>query len=110
MHHRPCPPVRPEGGVTTADSLAGDLGLNEDAESPGADAPPGQPGFQVHLDVFEGPFDLLLGLISKHKLDITEVALSQVTDEFIAYIRAGPAAGTWTRPATSWSSRRRCST
>ena len=40
--------------------------------------------FQVHLDVFEGPFDLLLALISKHKLDITEVALSQVTDEFIA--------------------------
>ena len=38
--------------------------------------------------MFEGPFDLLLGLISKHKLDITEVALSQVTDEFIAYIRA----------------------
>jgi hypothetical protein len=37
--------------------------------------------------VFEGPFDLLLGLISKHKLDITEVALSQVTDEFISYIR-----------------------
>jgi segregation and condensation protein A len=44
------------------------------------------PGFEVHLDVFEGPFDLLLALISKHKLDITEVALSQVTDEFIAYI------------------------
>ena len=40
----------------------------------------------MHLDVFEGPFDLLLALISKHKLDITEVALSQVTDEFIAYI------------------------
>jgi segregation and condensation protein A len=48
----------------------------------------GPAGFEVHLDVFEGPFDLLLGLISKHKLDITEVALSQVTDEFIAYIRA----------------------
>src|ERR1700761_9690010 len=47
----------------------------------------GATGFQVHLDVFEGPFDLLLALISKHKLDITEVALSQVTDEFIAYIR-----------------------
>jgi len=45
-------------------------------------------GFEVHLDVFEGPFDLLLGLISKHKLDITEIALSRVTDEFIAYIRA----------------------
>ena len=42
--------------------------------------------FQVHLDVFEGPFDLLLALISKHKLDITEVALSQVTDEFIGFI------------------------
>jgi segregation and condensation protein A len=44
--------------------------------------------FEVHLDVFEGPFDLLLALISKHKLDITEVALSQVTDEFISYIAA----------------------
>ena len=48
----------------------------------------GTGAFEVHLDVFEGPFDLLLALISKHKLDITEVALSQVTDEFIAYIRA----------------------
>ncbi|WP_203983590.1 segregation and condensation protein A [Sphaerisporangium rufum] len=47
--------------------------------------------FQVHLEVFQGPFDLLLGLISKHKLDITEVSLHQVTDEFIAHIRArGP--------------------
>jgi segregation and condensation protein A len=45
-------------------------------------------GFEVHLDNFEGPFDLLLGLISKHKLDITEVALHKVTDEFIAFIRA----------------------
>jgi segregation and condensation protein A len=52
---------------------------------------PAQDGFQVHLDVFEGPFDLLLGLISKHKLDITEVSLHKVTDEFIAYIRSrGP--------------------
>ncbi|MEV7971710.1 ScpA family protein [Cellulomonas sp. NPDC089187] len=42
----------------------------------------------MHLDVFSGPFDLLLGLIAKHKLDITEVALATVTDEFIAYIRA----------------------
>ena len=44
-------------------------------------------GFQVHLEVFEGPFDLLLGLIAKHELDITAVSLSTVTDEFIAYIR-----------------------
>jgi segregation and condensation protein A len=53
-----------------------------------AGEPGGAVGFQVHLDVFEGPFDLLLALISKHKLDITEIALSQVTDEFIAYISA----------------------
>ena len=52
-----------------------------------AQAPSSTPGFEVHLDVFEGPFDLLLALISKHKLDITEVSLSKVTDEFIAYIK-----------------------
>ena len=45
------------------------------------------PAFAVRLDNFEGPFDLLLGLIAKHKLDITEVALSQVTDEFIAHVK-----------------------
>jgi segregation and condensation protein A len=44
--------------------------------------------FEVRLTNFEGPFDLLLTLISKHQLDVTEVALSQVTDEFIAHIRA----------------------
>jgi segregation and condensation protein A len=48
--------------------------------------------FSVHLDVFEGPFNLLLGLIAKHQLDVTLVALSQVTDEFIAHIRAAGAA------------------
>ena len=46
------------------------------------------PAFAVHLDNFEGPFDLLLQLISKHKLDVTEVSLSSVTDEFIAHIKA----------------------
>ncbi|HKB32099.1 MAG TPA: segregation/condensation protein A [Streptosporangiaceae bacterium] len=60
----------------------------------------GAVGFQVHLDVFEGPFDLLLALISKHKLDITEVALSQVTDEFIAYISAH--GGVWDLDQTSY--------
>jgi segregation and condensation protein A len=45
-------------------------------------------GFSVHLSNFDGPFDLLLQLISRHKLDITEVSLSLVTDEFIAYIRS----------------------
>ncbi|WP_215450725.1 ScpA family protein [Streptomyces sp. ATCC 21386] len=48
-------------------------------------------GFKVRLANFEGPFDLLLQLISKHKMDVTEVALSKVTDEFMAHIRAmGP--------------------
>jgi segregation and condensation protein A len=45
-------------------------------------------GFTVRLAVFEGPFDLLLGLISKHQLDVTEVSLSKVTDDFISHIRA----------------------
>jgi segregation and condensation protein A len=51
-----------------------------------AEAPSGK--FTVRLANFTGPFDLLLQLIGKHKLDVTEVALHQVTDEFIAYIRA----------------------
>jgi segregation and condensation protein A len=49
---------------------------------------PAKVAFAVRLDNFEGPFDLLLSLISKHKLDVTEVALSRVTDEFIAHIKA----------------------
>ena len=44
-------------------------------------------GFSLHLDNFDGPFDLLLQLISRHKMDITEVALGAVTDEFISYIK-----------------------
>ncbi|SCK21274.1 condensin subunit ScpA [Streptomyces sp. LamerLS-316] len=69
-------------------------------EAPDADAPAGSSAeapaapdgddrrFTVRLVNFEGPFDLLLQLISKHKLDVTEVALSKVTDEFMAHIRA----------------------
>ncbi|MGH3725809.1 MAG: segregation and condensation protein A [Mycobacterium sp.] len=44
-------------------------------------------GFQIQLSNFQGPFDLLLQLISQHRLDVTEVALHQVTDEFIAYTK-----------------------
>lgn len=61
--------------------------------SPG-DAPASKrPGFEVRLVNFTGPFDLLLGLISKHQLDITEVALATVTDEFIRYIKGLQAHG-----------------
>ncbi|MFJ3664496.1 segregation and condensation protein A [Streptomyces sp. NPDC090119] len=60
--------------------------------APAPATPPEQPApdgvFKVRLDNFEGPFDLLLQLITKHKLDVTEIALSKVTDEFMAHIRA----------------------
>jgi segregation and condensation protein A len=52
------------------------------------DDPAAPAGFRVRLANFEGPFDLLLQLIAKHKLDVTELALHRVTDDFIAYIRA----------------------
>jgi len=68
------PPRTPEDAATTAPLAAPE-------------------GFAVHLANFEGPFDLLLSLIAKHKLDVTEVALSQVTDEFIAFIRG--TGGAW---------------
>ncbi|WP_031511117.1 segregation and condensation protein A [Streptomyces megasporus] len=65
----------------------------DDGSRAGAEAggEPDDGRFKVVLDNFEGPFDLLLQLISKHKLDVTEVALSKVTDEFMAHIHAmGP--------------------
>ncbi|MEU8226917.1 segregation/condensation protein A [Kribbella sp. NPDC048915] len=68
--------------VSSSDSLPLDLGT--DASAPVADGK----GFSVHLVNFEGPFDLLLQLIAKHKLDITEIALSVITDDFIAHIKA----------------------
>jgi segregation and condensation protein A len=73
--------------VTTLAELEAPLTGGEAAEAA---------GFEVRLDNFEGPFDLLLSLISKHKLDITEVALSEVTNEFIAHVKA---AGTPEHPA-----------
>jgi segregation and condensation protein A len=63
------------------------------AAPPTTDGPAAEGGshFTVRLANFEGPFDLLLQLISKHKLDVTEIALSTVTNEFMAYIHAmGP--------------------
>jgi segregation and condensation protein A len=63
--------------------------MTEDITAAAGSEVESQPAFAVRLDNFEGPFDLLLSLIAKHKLDITEVALSKVTDEFIAFIKAG---------------------
>ncbi|GAA1212068.1 segregation and condensation protein A [Prauserella alba] len=58
------------------------------ADAGGGDSADGTPRFQVRLANFEGPFDLLLQLISQHQLDVTEVALHQVTDDFIAHTRS----------------------
>jgi segregation and condensation protein A len=57
-----------------------------------AAVPATAPGFRVRLSNFDGPFDLLLSLITKHELDITEVALGAVTGEFIAYVRQAESA------------------
>ncbi|MER5476572.1 ScpA family protein [Streptomyces sp. NPDC002734] len=71
-------PARPRADAPPAAEAA--------AEDTGPAADPDT--FTVRLTNFEGPFDLLLQLISRHKLDVTEVALSKVTDEFMAHIRA----------------------
>ncbi len=74
-----------EAGGEARGATGGEAG----GEAGGATGSDGK--FTLRLDNFEGPFDLLLQLISKHKLDVTEVALSKVTDEFMAHIRAmGP--------------------
>ena len=63
-------------------------------ELPGAGAEAvADTGFSVSLSNFSGPFDLLLSLVSKHELDITDISLSRVTDEFISYLRGLDGAG-----------------
>ncbi|MFF5984122.1 segregation and condensation protein A [Streptomyces olindensis] len=87
------PPPGP-GGAGAAGGAPNPLGRSGpgDAAEPSVGGADGDDGvFKVRLANFEGPFDLLLQLISRHKLDVTEVALSKVTDEFMAHIRAmGP--------------------
>ncbi|MBE7186764.1 ScpA family protein [Jatrophihabitans endophyticus] len=73
--------------LTVGDELEIAELADETADLPGS-AAPDDGAFRVRLDNFEGPFDLLLNLISRRKLDVTEVALSQVTDEFISYLAA----------------------
>ena len=77
----PAPEAIGSGAIGAEGAGAGAAG-----DAVGEDTPAAP--FLLRLDNFEGPFDLLLQLISKHRLDITEVALSRVTDEFIAHIRA----------------------
>ncbi|WP_254886253.1 segregation/condensation protein A [Streptomyces sp. NA02950] len=90
-------PVRPAGdgagapsGEPGGEAVSGPSAASAD-DAPHEGAEDDGTRFILRLDNFEGPFDLLLQLISKHKLDVTEVALSRVTDDFMAYIRAmGP--------------------
>ena len=71
-----------------------DVGLTDDVSvEASTDVNASSDGFSVHLSNFDGPFDLLLQLISRHKMDVTEVSLSMVTDEFISFIRALEASG-----------------
>ncbi|WP_432112091.1 segregation and condensation protein A [Streptomyces sp. YPW6] len=92
----PAPGAWPSTAGSQPEPGAGPEAAGPEAAGPEAAAPEAAPEtgdkrFTVRLVNFEGPFDLLLQLISKHKLDVTEVALSKVTDEFMAYIRAmGP--------------------
>jgi segregation and condensation protein A len=69
------------------DELQDALEIAEVAAETGSGAVTGG-AFHVTLENFEGPFDLLLNLISRRQLDVTEVALSQVTDEFLSYLAA----------------------
>jgi len=69
-------------------SITGDISVESATDVNAASG-----GFSVHLANFDGPFDLLLQLISRHKMDVTEVSLSIVTDEFISFIRGLEASG-----------------
>ncbi|WP_374197670.1 segregation and condensation protein A [Microbacterium paraoxydans] len=77
--------MSPSGESVEPSDVAPSEGARSGSESP-AESDPIEPGFRVSLSNFDGPFDLLLNLISKHEMDITEVSLSAVTNEFIAYL------------------------
>ncbi|RMI27506.1 segregation/condensation protein A [Streptomyces triticirhizae] len=84
------PAAAPKPGTAPDPDPGTDPGTDpEPAGGDGGEADDGR--FRVVLENFEGPFDLLLQLISRHRLDVTEVALSRVTDDFLAHLRAmGP--------------------
>ena len=67
-----------------AEALGAADGVSGEAPS---DAEADEQAFRVSMQAFDGPFDLLLSLITKHELDITEISLSKVTDEFISYLK-----------------------
>ena len=68
-------------------TVSADTEREADQEATNSEQAAAAEGFSVKVGDFEGPFDLLLSLISKHKLEVTDLALHQVTDEFIGYIK-----------------------
>ncbi len=80
--------------MTAAAPTAPVAGPRAPAARPGGGRP-AAPVFRVRLDDFDGPFDLLLGLIASHSLDVTRLALARVTDDFLAHLRELSAAGTF---------------
>ncbi|SUE14210.1 chromosome segregation and condensation protein scpa [Rhodococcus gordoniae] len=87
-------PVHDTADTGTAPEAGADAGVLEEPGRPTPAEVETTSGFRVRLRNFEGPFDLLLTLISQRRLDVTEVALHEVTDDFIAYTRKlGPELG-----------------
>lgn len=62
-------------------------GAGHESTAPKAPGPAASANFQVTLENFNGPFEVLVEMLSRRDLDITEVALAEVTDEFVAYLR-----------------------
>ena len=83
--HQEADPAQSTQRTTGAGNLHDDGKPQEVQDSQG---PSRLPGFKVALPQFEGPFDLLLSLIARKRLDVTELALAEVTDEFIAQMRS----------------------
>lgn len=73
-------------GVTSGMSMAARRESADDSDSPAPGILPAA-GFQVNLAVYSGPFDALLGMIANNRLELTEVSLSAITEEFLAYVR-----------------------
>lgn len=81
--------------MTSAADIAPVTTAADVGAAPGRAAVARSEPFRVRLDGFDGPFDLLLGLIAKHELDVTRIALAKVTDDFLVHLRRMEAAGGW---------------
>lgn len=83
----------PAAGEAVAPDAASDAASDVASDVAPGGSPAASGGFSVSLDVYAGPFDALLGMIADRRLDVTEVSLSAITEEFIAYVRGLDLAG-----------------